>query len=65
MNRAAPADQWALASQVDLGWSAAVAYNGGELTNHNGRQWKAKWWTQGNEPGKHDVWLDVGAASCP
>ena len=59
------ADQWALASQVDLGWSATVAYNGGELTNHNGRQWKAKWWTQGNEPGKHDVWLDVGAASCP
>ena len=59
------ADQWALASQVELGWSATVAYNGGELTNHNGRQWKAKWWTQGNEPGKHDVWLDVGAASCP
>ena len=58
------ADQWALASQVDLGWSAAVAYNGGELTNHNGRRWQARWWTQGNEPGKHGVWLDVGAASC-
>ncbi|WP_323070303.1 carbohydrate-binding protein, partial [Aeromonas jandaei] len=48
----------------DLGWSPAVAYNGGELTNHNGRRWQARWWTQGNEPGKHGVWLDVGAASC-
>ncbi|MFQ2076412.1 hypothetical protein ACK33T_05990, partial [Aeromonas veronii] len=33
-------------------------------TTHNGRQWKAQYWTKGNEPGKHDVWQDVGAASC-
>ncbi|MGL5948877.1 MAG: carbohydrate-binding protein, partial [Aeromonas sp.] len=43
---------------------AGVVFNGGEQTNHNGRRWEAKWWTQGDEPGKADVWVDKGAASC-
>ncbi|MBV7597385.1 glycosyl hydrolase family 18 protein [Aeromonas sp. sia0103] len=59
------ADQWKLISQVQLGWDAGVAYNAGDLTTHNGHKWKAQYWTKGNEPGKHDVWLDQGAASCP
>ena len=49
---------------MQLGWDASVAYNAGDVTTHNGRQWKAQYWTRGNEPGKHDVWQDIGAASC-
>ncbi|AHE50780.1 chitinase [Aeromonas hydrophila 4AK4] len=58
------ADQWKLVSQVQLGWNAGVAYSGGDVTTHNGRKWQAQYWTRGNEPGKHDVWLDQGAANC-
>ncbi|MNU01811.1 carbohydrate-binding protein [Aeromonas media] len=49
---------------MQLGWNAAVAYNAGDLTNHNGRKWKAQYWTKGDEPGKAAVWVDQGAASC-
>ncbi|MFI0942965.1 lytic polysaccharide monooxygenase [Streptomyces sp. NPDC021020] len=45
-------------------WAAATVYNGGETVSHNGHNWKAKWWTQGEEPGttgQWGVWDDLGA----
>lgn len=39
---------------------------GGQIVSHNGRQWRAKWWTQGEEPGTTGpwgVWEDLGPCS--
>ncbi len=38
-------------------WDTSVAYVGGDVVTYNGVEYKAKWWTQGNEPGSTDVWL--------
>ncbi|AZS13822.1 carbohydrate-binding protein [Paenibacillus lutimineralis] len=35
-----------------VAWDKQQAYVGGEIVNYDGRTWKAKWWTQGDEPGK-------------
>ncbi|MGF1727590.1 glycosyl hydrolase family 18 protein [Photobacterium nomapromontoriensis] len=32
-------------------WSADKAYNGGETVTFNGINYRAKWWTQGDQPG--------------
>ncbi|MCQ6553035.1 glycosyl hydrolase family 18 protein [Streptomyces sp. C10-9-1] len=45
-------------------WAQATAYSGSAQVSHNGRTWKAKWWTQGEEPGttgEWGVWQDLGA----
>ncbi|MBT2387851.1 glycoside hydrolase [Streptomyces sp. ISL-1] len=45
-------------------WSSTPAYTGGAQVSHKGRLWKAKWWTQGEEPGttgEWGVWQDLGA----
>ncbi|HEY1176325.1 MAG TPA: glycosyl hydrolase family 18 protein [Phytomonospora sp.] len=45
-------------------WAAATVYNGGNLVSHKGHNWRAKWWTQGEEPGttgQWGVWADQGA----
>ncbi|WP_430790159.1 lytic polysaccharide monooxygenase [Actinoplanes sp. G11-F43] len=42
-------------------WNSGTAYVGGTVVKHNSRQWKAKWWTQGETPGSADVWVDQGA----
>ena len=31
-------------------WNASTAYNGGALVSYNGVNYKANWWTQGNNP---------------
>ncbi|RSD29766.1 glycosyl hydrolase family 18 protein [Vibrio pectenicida] len=61
-----PATQsWTLTSEVELPWTAAGIYNGGDEVDHNGSRWQAKWWTQGNEPNaSSDVWLNIGEAHC-
>jgi chitinase len=44
-------------------WTAASVYNGGAQVAHNGHKWRAKWWTQGEEPGttgQWGVWEDQG-----
>jgi chitinase len=33
---------------------------GGNQVSYNGHTWQAKWWTQGETPGKADVWADKG-----
>lgn len=44
-------------------WSSGEIYTGGDLVSHNGRQWRAKWWTLGEVPGttgQWGVWEDFG-----
>ncbi len=37
-------------------WHATTVYQNNDLVTHNGQTWQAAWWTQGNEPDKHEVW---------
>ncbi|MHC0433188.1 chitinase C-terminal domain-containing protein [Streptomyces sp. O3] len=49
---------------ADPAWNATDVYNGGSVVSHGGHSWKAKWWTQGDEPGttgEWGVWEDLGA----
>ena len=45
-------------------WVAVKVYHGNDVVSHNGHEWQAKWWTQGEEPGTtgdYGVWDDLGA----
>ncbi|KAI1313887.1 hypothetical protein EDD11_002422 [Mortierella claussenii] len=41
-------------------WSASTAYSGGAVVSYNGKQYTAKWWTQGNVPTAGGPWTDNG-----
>lgn len=45
-------------------WDPSAVYNTGDKVIHNGIEYTAKWWTQGQEPGASDVWeaFDDGSA---
>lgn len=43
-------------------WDSAKVYLGGDMVSYNGREYKAKWWTQGETPGESDVWEFVPAS---
>ena len=45
-------------------WNAASAYPTDTTVSAGGHNWKAKWWTQGEQPGttgEWGVWKDLGA----
>ncbi|MEU3463853.1 glycosyl hydrolase family 18 protein [Streptomyces sp. NPDC006733] len=45
-------------------WASGTVYTGGQQVSHKGHNWKAKWWTLGEEPGttgQWGVWQDLGA----
>ncbi|MEV6849037.1 carbohydrate-binding protein [Actinoplanes sp. NPDC051411] len=42
-------------------WNASTAYAGGSTVSYGGHKYTAKWWTQNETPGNHDVWTDNGA----
>ncbi|MGW5198134.1 carbohydrate-binding protein [Streptomyces spiralis] len=45
-------------------WNSSQVYTGGNAVSWNGHNWKAKWWTQGEEPGttgEWGVWQDLGS----
>ncbi|QDE39622.1 carbohydrate-binding protein [Luteibacter pinisoli] len=51
-------------------WSAGTVYTGGNLASENGVNYKANWWTQGNDPatssgaaGSGQPWTSQGACS--
>ena len=47
-------------------WNATSIYVADNLVAHNGHTWRAKWWTQGEEPGttgQWGVWADQGTCS--
>ena len=37
-------------------WEAGAIYVGGDVVSHNGSEWSAQWWTQGEEPGTTGEW---------
>ncbi len=44
-------------------WDPGAIYTQGDIVSHNGRLWRAKWWTRGEEPGttgQWGVWEDLG-----
>jgi hexosaminidase len=44
-------------------WDRSKVYHNGDVVQHNGHKWTAKWWTQGEEPGttgQWGVWRDDG-----
>lgn len=45
-------------------WTSGDVYVGGDLVSHDGREYRAKWWTTGETPGttgEWGVWEDLGA----
>ncbi|MDR6224959.1 cellulase family glycosylhydrolase [Desmospora profundinema] len=47
-------------------WNSMQVYTGGDTVSHNGHEWRAKWWTRGEEPrviGEWGVWEDLGSCS--
>ncbi|GAA1506489.1 chitinase [Agromyces terreus] len=42
-------------------WSATSVYTGGQQVSYQGSEYTAKWWTQGDTPGKNGVWGDPAA----
>lgn len=45
-------------------WESGEVYVGGDEVSHNGREYRAKWWTTGETPGttgQWGVWQDLGA----
>jgi chitinase len=48
-------------------WSSGAIYAQGNQVSESGRQYTAKWWTQGEDPATHhgasDVWADNGTCS--
>ncbi|HHQ4555662.1 TPA: immunoglobulin-like domain-containing protein [Aeromonas veronii] len=48
-------------------WDAKKVYVGGDIVNHNGKNWLAGWWTQNEEPGTTGdwgVWKVQGDSDC-
>ncbi len=41
-------------------WEGAAVYTGGDTVSYQGRQYRARWWTQGEKPDSSDVWEDLG-----
>ncbi|MFE3497396.1 glycoside hydrolase family 19 protein [Streptomyces sp. NPDC059175] len=47
-------------------WTSSSVYTGGMTASHDGHNWQAKWWTQGETPGttgESGVWADQGACT--
>ncbi|WP_304505715.1 carbohydrate-binding protein [Andreprevotia sp. IGB-42] len=47
-------------------WGTDAVYLTGQRVTRNGRNYEAKWWTQGNDPttsGQWGPWLDLGACT--
>jgi predicted chitinase len=47
-------------------WNGSAVYVGGNSVTHRGSAWRAKWWTQGEEPGttgQWGVWESLGACA--
>jgi chitodextrinase len=44
-------------------YNSSTVYTGSQRASYNGRNWTAKWWTQGEAPstGGSGVWADNGA----
>ena len=43
----------------DTTWDSATVYNTGDTVMFNGVEYKAKWWTKGEQPDQSGVWAEV------
>ncbi|AZM47380.1 chitinase [Streptomyces sp. WAC 06738] len=53
----------ASAAACAAAWNSGAVYTQGNVVSHNGHNWQAKWWTQGETPGttgQWGVWADQG-----
>lgn len=41
-------------------WESTAVYTEGDTVSFQGRRYRAKWWTQGEQPDRSDVWEDLG-----
>ncbi len=41
-------------------WDRDAVYTGGDIVRYKGQLYRAKWWTQGEQPDKSDVWEGLG-----
>jgi chitodextrinase len=48
-----PTDPPPASGGCDAAWNAATAYGGGSVVSENGVNYKANWWTQGDDPATH------------
>lgn len=60
---ALPSSPAAAAPACAGAWATSAVYTGGTNVSYGGRNWQAKWWTQGETPGttgQWGVWSDQG-----
>ncbi|MFE6715137.1 glycoside hydrolase family 19 protein, partial [Streptomyces sp. NPDC057695] len=55
----------ASAASCAAGWTSSAVYTGGMTASYGGRNWQAKWWTQGETPSTagSGVWADQGSCT--
>ena len=59
-NNPAPVEVVPTEGQCDADpWLSEVTYFSGYLSVHNGKEWKANWWTNGDEPGATSAWTET------
>ncbi|WP_061008689.1 M66 family metalloprotease [Vibrio sp. CUB2] len=46
-------------------WSASKSYSGGDLVSYKQLVWKAKYWSQNNQPDNSDVWELISDVALP
>ena len=46
-------------------WDTNKVYVAGDTATYEGKDYKAKWWTQGEKPGVADVWQLIGTSTTP
>lgn len=49
-------------------WVNGTVYTGGDVVSHNGYEWRAKWWTNSDEPGttgEYGVWEQLQPCGTP
>lgn len=50
---------------ISPGWDSGTIYTSGDLVSWKGKEYRAKWWTLGDEPGttgEWGVWEDLGSS---
>lgn len=55
----------AASAPCESAWSANTVYHNGDVVSHDGQNWTAGWWTQGETPGTTGEWgVWRGAVPC-
>ncbi|WP_345828070.1 glycosyl hydrolase family 18 protein [Erwinia sp. HDF1-3R] len=49
-------------NEVQGAWQSGKVYVGGDVVSWQGKEYKARWWTRGDQPGNKDVWENLNKA---